>query len=89
MFALLDCFRLSAGQLTKSLEACNKPHIAGHFSTRMWEDLSAAGMLKEGWSTGDINEAGAVKDITDKKKEEIQKPKRDMRAVADRVRPKL
>jgi hypothetical protein len=70
----------------KLAKAC----AAGEFSTKMWEELGAAGVLAQSWSTRDIEEE-AVKDsaempkIGKSKKGEIQQPKRDMLTVSDRV----
>jgi hypothetical protein len=63
---------------------------AGEFSTRMWEDLGAAGVLEKSWTSRAVGEA-VVKDSAEmpkvgkSKKGEIQKPKRDMLKVSERV----
>lgn len=53
----------------------------------MWQDLQAAGMLKEAWTAPNDSEDSA-KEIADKGKGmPVGKPARDKAMVSDRVRP--
>ena len=59
---------------------------AGQFVSRMWEDLSAAGMLKEPWQAkGDGDAAAAAADELNSK-QQAAKPKRATGMVGERVR---
>ena len=61
---------------------------AGQFLTRMWEDLSAAGMLKEAWEPPPDHDED-VKPTSADAAQPFSKPARNKEMVGDRVRTPL